>query len=55
MSGSYRTIDKKTLIQEVKLNMITLCASYRRLVVIYNDPRRFGYILLQRTPSDHEN
>ena len=55
MSGSYRIIDKKNFNTGSKIKHDHFVLHTEEFVAIYNDPRRFGYILLQENSlSDHE-
>ncbi len=54
MSGSYRVIDKKLFNNNNKIKHDHFIFETEKFVVIYNDPRRFGYILLHNdSTSDH--
>ena len=46
MSGSYRVIDKKLFNNNTKIKHDHFIFKTEKFVVVYNDPRRFGYILL---------
>lgn len=55
MSGSYRIIDKKLFNNRQKIKHDHFILKTDKFVVIYNDPRRFGYILLHSgTNIEHE-
>ena len=55
MSGSYRIINKKNFNNRVKIKHDHFLLYTEKFVAIYNDPRRFGYILLQENNfSDHK-
>jgi len=55
MSGNYRVIDKKLFNNRQKIKHDHFIMKTNKFVVIYNDPRRFGYILLHDdTNFEHE-
>ena len=55
MSGNYRVIDKKLFNNRQKIKHDHFIMKTNKFVVIYNDPRRFGYILLHGdTNFEHE-
>ena len=55
MSGSYRIIEKKLFHNNKKIKHDHFIFETEKSVVIYNDPRRFGYILLHNdSTSEHK-
>ena len=55
MSGSYRIIEKKLFLNNKKIKHDHFILKTEKFVVIYNDPRRFGYILLHNDSTSEHN